>query len=84
MTKNNEFLKRISRMLSYADRHPNLEAAKRAQKVQEEYQSKRISQVITGTSIDVQTTALNIDVEALLGEMSSGMSVKTGSTSYEN
>lgn len=65
---NAEYYKRIAKMLSYADRHPDLEAARRGQKAQDEYHAHIISEYNVGATTYVCTTALNLDMESLITE----------------
>ena len=53
-------------MLSYADQHPDLEAARRGQKAQDEYHAHIISENRVGTTTNVCTTVLNLDMESLI------------------
>lgn len=63
---NAEYYKRIAKMLPYADRHPDLEAARRGQKAQDEYHAHIISEYNVGATTYVRTTALNLDMEDLI------------------
>lgn len=63
---NVEYYKRIAKMLPYADRHPDLEAARRGQKAQDEYHAHIISEYNVGATTYVRTTALNLDMEDLI------------------
>ena len=53
-------------MLSYADRHPDLEAARRGKKAQDEYHAHIISEYNVGATTYVRTTALNLDMANLI------------------
>lgn len=70
---NAEFYRRIAEMLSYADQHPDLEAARRGQKAQDEYHAHIISENKVGATTYVCTNALNLDMESLIKK-------KTGKT----
>ena len=63
---NSEFYRRIAKMLSYADQHPDLEAARRGQKAQDEYHAHIIREYNIGATTYVCTTALNLDIENLI------------------
>ena len=63
---NVEYYKRIAKMLSYADQHPDLEAARRGQKAQDEYHAHIIREYNIGATTYVCTTALNLDMENLI------------------
>lgn len=65
---NAEYYKRIAKMLSSADRCPNLEAARRGKKAQDEYHAHIISEYNVGATTYVRTTALNLDIESLIAE----------------
>lgn len=70
---NAEYYKRIAKMLSYADQHPDLEAARRGQKAQDEYHAHVISENRVDAATNVCTTALNLDMENLIKEIQNQM-----------
>ncbi len=58
--------KRIQEALAYLGTHQYVEATTKWRQLLDEYKSKVISIDITGSTINVCTTALNLDMESLI------------------
>lgn len=80
---NSEYYRRIAEILSYADRHPDLEAAWRGQKAQDEYHAQVTSENNVGAATNVHTTALNLDMESLIAAARSKTETKAGQVSSQ-
>ena len=80
---NSEIYRRVAEMLSLADQHPDLEAARRGQKAQDEYHAQVISENNVGAATNVRTTALNLDMESLIAAARSKAETKAGQVSSQ-